>query len=98
MNTEVNESSITWFGIPAGKSESDYAGNKSSFGSSKLDDATNKNIYTNLPSISSGLVGAALSPSEINAISVEVKNRYIMPIASTTIAASNGYLKNSYGY
>ncbi len=97
-NTEVNESSITWFGIPAGKSESDYAGNKSSFGSSKLDDATNKNIYTNLPSISSGLVGAALSPSEINAISVEVKNRYIMPIASTTIAASNGYLKNSYGY
>ena len=29
---------------------------------------------------------------------VEVKNRYLMPIASTTISATNGKIHNSYGY
>ena len=42
-------------------------------------------IQTNLPSISSGL-------------NATVRNRYLLPIASTTISASNGSLKNSYGY
>jgi len=27
-----------------------------------------------------------------------VKNRYLMPIASTTISATNGKIHNSYGY
>lgn len=40
---------------------------------------------TNLPSISSGLNSS-------------VRNRYLMPIASTTISTSNGYLHNSYGF
>lgn len=86
--TEIDYSSITWHGIPNGKSEKDYDGNVSSFGGAKIDDPTDKTVYTNLPSISSGLVGD----------DVAVKNRYIIPIASTTISASNGTLHNSYGY
>ena len=45
-------------------------------------------VDVNLPSISSGLVGD----------NVAVKNRYLMPIASTTISATNGKIHNSYGY
>ena len=86
--TEIDYSSITWHGIPNGKSEADYDNSVSSFGGAKIDDPTDKTVYTNLPSISSGLVGD----------DVKVKNRYIMPIASTTISASNGSLHNSYGY
>ena len=86
--TEIDYSSITWHGIPNGKSEADYDNSVSSFGGAKIDDTTDKTVYTNLPSISSGLVGD----------DVKVKNRYIMPIASTTISASNGSLHNSYGY
>jgi hypothetical protein len=91
--TYIDESSFTWYGFPDGKTESDYAGSKSSFGSTKLTDA---NIETNLPSISSGLTGTALSPGEVP--DVPVKNRYLMPIPATTISASNGTLYNSYGW
>jgi hypothetical protein len=42
-------------------------------------------METNFPTISAGL-------------NAEVKNRYLMPIASTTISASNGKLHNSYGF
>ena len=91
--TYIDESSFTWYGFPDGKSEADYAGNKGSFGSTKLTDA---NIETNLPSISSGLVGTALNPGQTP--DVPVKNRYLMPIAATTISASNGTLYNSYGW
>lgn len=42
-------------------------------------------VETNLPTISSGL-------------NSEVKNRHLVPIASTTISASNGRLHNSYGF
>lgn len=92
----IDESSITWYGIPEGKTSADYAGSITSFGGSKYSDGTDKHVFTELPSISSGLVGTALSPSETP--NVTVKNRYIMPIASTTISASNGHLHNSYGY
>ena len=86
--TKIDMSSITWYGIPAGKTTADYAGNVNSFGSSKLDTGSDKQVDTNLPSISSGLVGN----------SVAVKNRYLMPIGSSTISASNGMLHNAYGY
>lgn len=46
---------------------------------------TKTQLETNLPSISSGL----------NKV---VKNRYLLPIALTTISTSNGALQNSYGY
>ena len=86
--TKIDMSSITWYGIPDGKTTADYAGNVSSFGSSKLDTGSDKQVDTNLPSISSGLVGDG----------VAVRNRYLMPIGSSTISASNGMLHNSYGY
>jgi hypothetical protein len=91
--TTIDESSFTWFGFPDGKTEADYDGSKSSFGSTKLTDA---NVETNLPSISSGLTGTSLSPNETP--DVPVKNRYLMPIPATTISASNGTLYNSYGW
>ena len=43
------------------------------------------NLNDKLPSISAGL-------------NTTVINRYVMPIASTTISASNGSLNNSYGF
>ena len=48
-------------------------------------DAKQEQLLVNLPSISAGL----------NRV---VKNRYLLPIASTTISTSNGKLHNSYGY
>lgn len=83
----IDLSSITWYGIPAGKTEADYDDSADGFGKDATKE-TNKQVVTNLPSISSGLVGD----------SVAVKNRYIMPLASTTVSASNGHLSNSYGY
>ena len=58
--------------------------NKSFFGA-ETSDKEQKNLKVNLPSISGGLNKA-------------VKNRYLLPIASTTISTSNGKLHNSYGY
>lgn len=86
--TKIDMSSVTWYGIPTGKSESDYQGSATSFGGSSVDKLDDTQVYVNLPSISSGLVGDG----------VPVKNRYIMPIGSTTISAANGSLHNSYGY
>lgn len=88
--TMIDASSITYYGIPDGMSSSNYQGSRSSWG--KVDDTQ---MYTNLPSISSGLVGNSLTGSKD---AVSVKNRYLLPIASTTISASNGVLSNSYGY
>lgn len=86
--TQIDMSSVTWYGLPDGKTASDYAGSADSFGKSDSSKGTDTQVDTNLPSISSGLVGD----------DVPVKNRYLMPIASTTISASNGTLHNSYGY
>ena len=80
-------SSVEWYGLPEGKTSADYDDSKDFFGKERKD-ATQKNLTVNLPSISSGLVGD----------NVEVKNRYLLPIGSTTISASNGTLYNSYGY
>lgn len=85
--TVIDMSSVTWYGLPDGKTSSDYQDSKAFFGAERTD-SSQKNLLVNLPSISSGLVGD----------NVEVKNRYLMPIASTTISASNGTLYNSYGY
>lgn len=86
--TKIDMSSVTWYGLTADESESDYTGSADSFGKSSLTSGKDTQVNTNLPSISSGLVGD----------NVPVKNRYLMPIASTTISASNGHLHNSYGY
>lgn len=89
--TKLDMSSVTWNGIPDGKVENDYAGSVNSFGSSKTDTGKDTQVDTNLPSISSGLTGEY-------GVELKVKNRYLMPIGSTTISASNGKLHNSYGY
>lgn len=55
------------------------------FGASLTSSSMLTQLEVNLPSISSGLN----SP---------VKNRYLLPICSTTISTSNGRLYNSYGF
>lgn len=98
--TKLDMSSVTWYGFPSGKGESDYAGSVNSFGNSDITKETTTQVYTNLPSISSGLVGNSVVNMD-GSITYEepaIKNRYIMPIGSTTISASNGTLHNSYGY
>lgn len=84
--TKIDVSSITWYARPSDPDS--YEGSADSFGKSSTTKGDDKQVDTNLPTISSGLVGD----------NVTVKNRYIMPIASTTISASNGMLYNSYGY
>lgn len=85
--TKIDMSSVTWYGLPEGKLETDYDDKASFFGAERTDDSQ-KQLKINLPSISSGLIGDG----------VQVINRYILPIGSTTISASNGMLHNSYGY
>lgn len=83
----IDFNSVTWHGLPEGKTKDDYDANSSFWGKERT--TSNKTqLETNLPSISSGLVGS----------DVKVKNRYLMPIAATTISASGGKLQNSYGY
>lgn len=90
-HTQIDMSSVTWDGLPAGKTAADYDASAKSFGAASLTSGKDTQVDTNLPSISSGLVGT-------DGTDVTVINRYIMPIASTTISASNGMLHNSYGY
>lgn len=90
-HTKIDMSSVTWYGLPAGKSATDYDGSANSFAKASLTSGTDTQVNTNLPSISIGLVGT-------NGEDVAVKNRYLVPIGSTTISASNGTLHNSYGY
>ena len=85
--TTIDMSSVTWKGLPDGMTKDDYE-DKSSFWGAERTTSNPKQSQTNLPSISSGLIGD----------DVPVINRYLLPIASTTISASNGVLSNSYGY
>lgn len=94
--TSIDISSFTWHGLEAGKSASSYDAYVKSFGNSSLTSGSDTQVNTNLPSISSGLVGSALGPDETP--DVAVKNRYLMPLGTSTISASNGMLYNSYGY
>lgn len=80
--TIIDMSSVTWFEKPA--TPANYQDSKAYYGA-ELTATTQTQLLTNLPSISSGLNST-------------VKNRYLMPIASTTISASNGKIQNSYGY
>lgn len=93
--TKIDMKSVTWKGLPSGVNSTEYQDSISSFGSSKIGAGDDTQVDVNLPSISSGLVG-----TNINVIGegVAVKNRYLLPIASTTISTSNGKLHNSYGY
>ena len=98
---KIDFSSITWYGLPAGKTADDYHASAKSFGNGDTSKNTDTQVYTNLPSISSGLVGVgtlAAGGTTINFEEPAIMNRYLLPIASTTISASNGAISNSYGY
>lgn len=85
--TEIDMSSVTFKGLPDGVQSKEYQDSIDWFGAAKIDgDSEDTQVDVNLPSISSGLLNS------------KVYNRYIMPIGSTTISASNGKLHNSYGY
>lgn len=86
--TAIDVSSITWHGLPSGKNSGDYDDSNNFWGKERTDNKGQAQLTVNLPSISSGLVGD----------NVPVVNRYLLPIASTTISASNGMLHNSYGF
>ena len=94
----IDMSSVTWNGLPDNKTAADYDASVNSFGNSDASKVSDTQVYTNLPSISSGLVPTTVSGGEITFSEPSVINRYLMPIASTTISASNGKLHNSYGY
>ena len=80
---EIDMGSVDWYTINS-KGPDGYE--SADFWGKEASDTKGREQYTkNLPSISSGL----------NAV---VKNRYLLPIASTTISTSNGSLSNSYGY
>lgn len=79
----IDMSSVCWYGEP-----DDITGyeSKDFFGKERtLTSDKQTHLMINLPSISSGL-------------NTTVRNRYLLPIGSTTISASNGTLHNSYGY
>lgn len=80
---EIDMGSVDWYAIYS-KGPEGYE--SADFWGKEASDTKGQEQYTkNWPSISSGL----------NAV---VKNRYLLPIASTTISTSNGSLSNSYGY
>lgn len=87
--TAIDMSSVTWYDkdLPNKGNEVEQAKYKGSkdFWGKELTDGKASNTKDLLPLISAGL-------------NTPVKNRYLMPIASTTIATSNGKLRNSYGY
>ena len=80
----IDMSSVDWYG-ELGFTEDVEGYESKTFWGAEVTDSEQKNLQINLPSISSGL-------------NATVKNRYLLPIASTTISSSNGHLHNSYGY
>lgn len=61
----------------------------------------NNNYTVNLPRICEGLVGTTIDGTigePVNLANQAVKNRYLLPLYTTTISDSEGTLKNSYGY
>lgn len=110
--TQIDMSTVTWY-TNADDAEAAYNAlsddektlwsSVSSYGNSDPTKETDTQIYTNLPNISCGLVGSVVTAAgyTIRGSGPEepaVINRYLMPLASTTISASNGTLRNSYGY
>lgn len=91
VDATAYQDSISWFGDADPSKDGTVANEKGEY-------ETDTQVYTNLPSISSGLVGTGGYPDPSGDVGVEVKNRYLIPISLTTISNSGGMLKNSYGY
>ncbi len=89
-NATIDMSTVQWYATKAEQDDiasepaSEGWQNKTFWGAEAT--ASNKsNLNEKMPSISAGLNRTVI-------------NRYLMPIASTTISASNGTLSNSYGF
>ena len=97
--TRIDESSIAWYGLENGKTENDYdnkatgCGYKDEAARDKSDSEYTKNLKT----ISAGLVGTSIDGT-VATPDHGVKNRYILPIYTKTIADSRNALANSYGF
>lgn len=87
--TKIDMSSVTWYGLPDGKTADSYDNSSDSFG--KYNETQAK---TNLNSICGGLVGTDAATFGHG----DVINRYLVPIGTTITGASNGFIKNSYGF
>ena len=86
-NATIDMSTVQWYATDANSDDypSSEGWQNKNFWGAELTASNQVHINEYLPSISGGL-------------NATVKNRYVMPIASTTISASNGTLSNSYGY
>lgn len=97
--TRIDESSIAWYGLENGKTETDYD-NKATgcgFEDEEARDKSNSEYTKNLKTISAGLVGTSIDGT-LETPDHGVKNRYILPIYTKTIADSRNALANSYGF
>ena len=97
--TRIDESSIAWYGLENGKTETDYD-NKATgcgFEDEEARDKSNSEYTKNLKTISAGLVGTSIDGT-VATPDHGVKNRYILPIYTKTIADSRNALANSYGF
>jgi len=97
--TRIDESSIAWYGLENGKTETDYD-NKATgcgFEDEEARDKSNSEYTKNLKTISAGLVGISIDGT-LETPDHGVKNRYILPIYTKTIADSRNALANSYGF
>ena len=89
-NATIDMSTVQWY---ASKDEQDeFAAEGAAegwenraFWGAEVTASSQTNLLEYMPSISGGLNSTVI-------------NRYVMPIASTTISASNGTLSNSYGF
>lgn len=97
--TRIDESSIAWYGLENGKSEDDYTGKATGCGykDEAARDKSDSEYTKNLKTISAGLVGTSIDGT-LNTPDHGVKNRYILPIYTKTIADSRNALVNSYGF
>ena len=97
--TRIDESSIAWYGLENGKSEDDYTGKATGCGykDEAARDKSDSEYTKNLKTISAGLVGTSIDGT-LDTPDHGVKNRYILPIYTKTIADSRNALVNSYGF
>ncbi len=97
--TRIDESSIAWYGLEDGKTADDYTGSATGCGykDEAARDKSDSEYTKNLKTISAGLVGTSIDGT-VATPDHGVKNRYILPIYTKTIADSRNALANSYGF
>lgn len=97
--TRIAEHTIMWYGLDGtNKLPADFDASATGAGFDSVEDKEkNSQWKDNLPLISAGLVGTSIDGTPVTP-SHGIKNRYILPIYTTTIADSRGTLENSYGF